>query len=273
MDGFTKEEMDIIVKKKKEHLEAYRIAVQNKNRKENDQKEAIFKKIFGPLKQLAITFEETPEIVESAQRRYLLGYPPSTNKPGKPVDRLADCLAWELLLKNCTEDDLVIVSFDGDWADFTMGSEKIHPLLEEEWTKKSEKSIERIRTMSALLTKFRIKVSKKAREEEERGTVKTQSFPYSFPVTFTSSVSPSVSTYPGTITTVQPGIYTSWGSVPTSSSSTSWSVSPSTTTTSTSSGDTVTVGNVSFGTYICNNCGSFLSYGDNYCSKCGTKAS
>lgn len=154
-----------------------------------------------------------------------------------------------------------------------MGSEKIHPLLEEEWTKKSEKSIELIKTMSDLLTKFRIKVSKKAREEEKRGTIKTQGFPYTFPVTFTSSVSPSVSTYPGTITTVQPGTYTSWEVDPatTTASSISWSVVPTaTTTTSSSSGATISqIGTL--GSLGCKNCGHYLSFMDNFCPKCGTK--
>src|SRR5216684_2013215 len=84
----------------------------------------VEKKIIEDLWQLATKLEDTPGLIERAHARKIKGNPPGKGQ------HIGDELEWELLLENCSDDDLTIITFDGDWFNL-LGSKKteIHPLL------------------------------------------------------------------------------------------------------------------------------------------------
>lgn len=91
--------------------------------------------------------------------------------PGKPEDPLGDQYTWEVILKNFTDQDLIIVSDDEDWRNKT--DEKIleiNPFLLEEWKKKAgTKKIQLVETLGELFLKLenKYKVPKAEKEKED----------------------------------------------------------------------------------------------------------
>lgn len=75
-------------------------------------------------------FEDDEELLRKAHFRYLRGHPPKKNDGS-----LGDAIAWELLLAK-TEDDLVLVSKDGDFAEQRGGVTWLKGFLEKEWRSK-----------------------------------------------------------------------------------------------------------------------------------------
>lgn len=105
---------------------------------ENYQKlvDDLKKRIFEEYKQKTIDFPETETLVQRAYFRKLKGYPPGKGH------HLGDQLSWEILLENCADEDLTIVSDDSDWIDKTNKTElNLNQILEEEWAKKGSKKV------------------------------------------------------------------------------------------------------------------------------------
>ncbi len=114
-------------------------------------------------------FETTKEVLEKAKIRKNTG-----NPPGKIRDPLGDEIVWELILKYSTNDDVSIVSFDDDWTE-TPKSDKINPVLQREWDKKSGKEIKCYKTLSEFVKKYDNDITSKEIKDE-----KASSKPYKF---------------------------------------------------------------------------------------------
>lgn len=72
------------------------------------------------------------DVVQRAYFRTLQGYPPR-----KGNGSFGDAIIWETLLELCPDDDLTIVSADGDYAS-SEKPKKIHGFLEKEWADKTD---------------------------------------------------------------------------------------------------------------------------------------
>jgi len=73
-------------------------------------------------------------ILKSAYSRVLKGLPPIKKK--NKFGELGDSIIWETLLRDCDDDDLIIIAADGDWSE----KEKpniINKVLKDEWSKKT----------------------------------------------------------------------------------------------------------------------------------------
>ena len=168
LKNYSDEERESVEQKRTALNDAIKKVEENRINKELERRKMVSRKIFEDMRKISIRLEETADLIELAYRRWLIGYPPATSKTGKQADKLADCLAWELILENCTDDDLIIVSHDDDWIDNTPDSNELHPFLKEEWTNKSgNKKIEFLETIGELLKKYDIEVSKKQIENEK----------------------------------------------------------------------------------------------------------
>lgn len=91
--------------------------------------------------------DEDQAIFTKAYRRYLVG-----NPPGKKENPVGDALAWEQLLSSSFDEDLVIISSDGDWS--TTDGEKnniLNPFLKREWEIKSKKGISLYTTLGEFI--------------------------------------------------------------------------------------------------------------------------
>lgn len=223
--------------------------------KENGEvKKEMSKKLFKHLFKLTLDYPDTEELLRLANNRKNKRYP-----PGKNNDPLGDQLVWEMVLKNCIDDDLIIVSDDGDWQDLTEKDEpKIHPYLQEEWDRKSiGKKIELVKNIGELIKIFK-KEYKKPKEEiekEEKGPMGNQGFPYTFPVTF-GGITPSASaSLPIGYATMSPSPFAS--------------ASPSASYVGAASLVSLSGINTE---HWCSRCGAYISSTANFCSQCGVKA-
>lgn len=224
--------------------------------------ENVKKKIVEDLWNAAVQLVDTPELIEKAYFRKLKG-----NPPGKGP-KIGDELEWELMLENCCDGDLTIITYDEDWFNM-MNSKKIeiNPVLRREWEEKTggKKRLEVFTTIGVFINKLTGKnlISKKEIEEEKKGSVKPFGT-YNPPLSSLDPVTSSAAVYTGTASTLQPDIY-SWGTTPTTTTtSPSWTVTPISTTSTVSS----------FVNYfVCKKC-NFPSYDSfNFCPDCGTKYS
>ena len=180
-------------------------------------KKKMAKKLFNSFHKLTLDYPETKELWRLARERKIKRYP-----PGKTSDPLGDELAWEIILKHCVDDDLIIVSGDSDWQDLTdPKSSKINPLLLEEWkNKKTGKKLELLKDLGDLIAKFTKDYKKPEKEvEKEKTSKETLSWE---PITYVSPSPPSwdiPSTTSTSTSTVSgsyvglPSITTSWPSV------------------------------------------------------------
>lgn len=112
---------------KKEVIQEY------KKRTTNPSSE-INKKI-NKLFSLSIKIEEEENILQKAYFRTLKGNPPK-----KGEKSFGDAIIWEMILKNHNDDDLIIISGDGDYSE-KHNSAELHRYLEREWISKSKKDI------------------------------------------------------------------------------------------------------------------------------------
>lgn len=118
------------------------------NKAAKRQKESVEKlvKKIDQLKNKAEDINDDAGIVEAAQVRRLRG-----NPPGKKQGPLGDEIAWETLLRFCTDDDLVIISGDSDWKHLMESEPELNPLLRIEWEKVSEKKITLYETLGVFI--------------------------------------------------------------------------------------------------------------------------
>lgn len=71
------------------------------------------------------------ELIQRAYFRNLQGFPPR-----KDNRSFGDAIIWETLLEHCSDDDLTIISADGDYSSDEK-PKKIHSFLEAEWSDKT----------------------------------------------------------------------------------------------------------------------------------------
>ena len=185
-------------KKFKQHEARWRKDYEEIMKKNTKIKKEMVKKLFTSLKKMTFDFDDSSELFKKASERKAKRMP-----PGKPNDPLGDQLAWEIILENCTGDDLIVVSSDGDWKDLTdLESNNINPFLLEEWNKKATKKLELLLDMGSLIFRFNKRYIKPKEEvEKEEKAVKSQfpwyaaspspSMSYVSPVNITPSFSPS----------------------------------------------------------------------------------
>lgn len=258
-NSYTKAKFE---KMEDKYREEWDIEYKNLLEENNKIKKDMSKKLFRDFPKLAVDYPDTEEILKLANDRRIKRYP-----PGKSNDPLGDQLVWETILKNCTDDNLIIVSDDGDWQDLTDKDEpKIHPYLLEEWySKNSGKKIELLKNIGDLIKIFK-KEYKKPKEEvekEQKEPMSNQGFPYTFPLTI-GGLTPSMSaSIPVGYATIPPGTFVSLGN----SVSPSMSISPVGGTTLSS----INLAGINT-TSWCSKCNSYISVTDNFCSKCGNRA-
>lgn len=110
------------------------------------------KKLVKKIEQLikkAENMTEDADIIEAAHRRYLRG-----NPPGKHRDPIGDQIAWEMLLRHCTDDDLTIVSADGDWKNEMEAESMLNPLLQKEWEVRSKHNVRLLGSLGSFINEL-----------------------------------------------------------------------------------------------------------------------
>lgn len=138
LDKGNKEVKDVL-SKKKDLITSYKKLIKKYDKeveKEKTDADLLINELF--LK-FAKVIKETDEIIASAYRRYMKGNPPRKNDHS-----YGDALIWETLLKEGANDDLVLITKDGDFIEKHKGKPKINQFLFVEWrikTKKKKKVI------------------------------------------------------------------------------------------------------------------------------------
>ncbi len=112
---------------KKEVIIEYKKRVANPNSQINKKINKLFS--------FSTKLEEDTVILDKAYFRTLKGNPPK-----KGEKSFGDAIVWETILKNCIDDNLVIISGDGDYTE-KYNDLKLHGYLEKEWTSMSNKNI------------------------------------------------------------------------------------------------------------------------------------
>ncbi|OGF21858.1 hypothetical protein A2Y83_01780 [Candidatus Falkowbacteria bacterium RBG_13_39_14] len=117
------------------------------------------------LFKLAEKAKETKDLLDLAYYRYLKG-----NPPRKSDQSYGDAIIWETLLKDYSDNDLIIVSHDRDFAVELKGPKKLHPFLEYEWQQKNNKKIFLTDTLGEVINKITKKetIKKEAIQEEKK---------------------------------------------------------------------------------------------------------
>ncbi len=112
---------------------------------------------------LGIEAPENNEITQRAYFRTLVG-----NPPRKGNHTFGDAIIWELILEYYTDDDLVIISGDGDFARENNDNE-INLFLKKEWQKKTSKKITLYKTIGEFINSRagKKKIKKEAIQEEQ----------------------------------------------------------------------------------------------------------
>jgi predicted nucleic acid-binding protein len=112
---------------KEDAVKDYKNRVFNPNSKINQQIDLLFSNAIRP--------PETNEVLQKAWFRNLRG-----NPPRKDNSSFGDAIIWESILEQCTDDDLILISGDGDFES-EINQEDIHEFLKTEWSKKTDKKI------------------------------------------------------------------------------------------------------------------------------------
>lgn len=130
--------------------------------------------LFEKFMPLTIDYPLTSQIVMRADRRRKFRL-----SPGKKNDPIGDQLAWEIVLENCSGDNLIIVSNDSDF-DYSADPSVVNPLLKTEWLKKSmgKKSIELYKDLGSFIKYFEKDFDvPKEETQKEKQKVKSYSYP------------------------------------------------------------------------------------------------
>lgn len=127
---------------KTEIITEYKERIENENSKINRKLEKLFS--------MKIENYESNEIVQRAYFRTIVG-----NPPRKGNDSFGDAIIWEILLEYYTNDDLTIISGDGDFSrEDERDSNKINLFLEKEWSRKTNKKIKLYKTLGEFINSF-----------------------------------------------------------------------------------------------------------------------
>ncbi len=112
---------------KKKASEDYKNRVFNPNSKINQQIKTLFIHAHRPT--------ETELVLQKAWFRTLRG-----NPPRKDNSSFGDAIIWESILDQCSDEDTVLISGDGDFeSEIDQG--KVHELLSKEWSQKTNKML------------------------------------------------------------------------------------------------------------------------------------
>jgi hypothetical protein len=139
-------------------------------------KKDMAKRLFSTFRKLTVDYpDKDGEAYSLATKRKDKRF-----SPGKSNDPLGDQLVWELILKNCLDQDLVIVSADPDWQDKIDGEiSKLNPFLLEEWRSKTvDKKIELFENLGDLIKRFEKDYKIPVEESEKAKQIPN---PYSYP--------------------------------------------------------------------------------------------
>jgi len=112
---------------KENAVEDYKNRVFNPRSKINQQINQLFSH--------ADRLSETDSILQRSWFRTLRG-----NPPRKDNSSFGDAIIWETILDQCVDEDLILISGDGDFAS-EINEEKLHELLSIEWSGKSKKKL------------------------------------------------------------------------------------------------------------------------------------
>jgi len=137
----------------------YKKRIENENSKINKKLENLFS--------MKIENHEDDKIIQQAYFRTLVG-----NPPRKKNSSFGDAIIWEILLKYYTDDDLTIISGDGDFSqEDQKNNHKINLFLEKEWNRKAiGKKIKLYETLGGFINSFTKKgtIDEKIIQEEKR---------------------------------------------------------------------------------------------------------
>lgn len=143
---------------KEEAVEDYKNRVFNPGSKINQQLNKLFSQ--------ASRTTESDLILQHARFRTLRGNPPRKNNVS-----FGDAIIWETILDQCVDDDLIIISGDGDFeSEIECG--EMHELLSAEWKRKTEKNLTLYKELGSFINKYSEKkkkpIEKETIEEEDR---------------------------------------------------------------------------------------------------------
>ena len=157
------EQINKVVKKlntlREQAFEDYKNRVFNPNSKINQQ--------LGNLFSNAVRPPESDSLLQRAWFRTLRGNPPRKNNSS-----FGDAIIWETILDQCTDEDLILISGDGDFeSEIKKGD--IHELLSLEWANKSNKKLTLYKQLGTFInehskTKKKPPIDKETIKEEER---------------------------------------------------------------------------------------------------------
>ena len=119
--------VDVLEKAYKKLIEKYDKAVE----KEKTDADLLIKNLFDNLGKNLL---ETDSIVQHAYLRYMKG-----NPPRKSDYSYGDAIIWETLLESCVNDNLVIISKDGDFIEKNKGKSVLNNFLANEWRIKTKR--------------------------------------------------------------------------------------------------------------------------------------
>lgn len=157
----------------KRHVEATKKAYQRLLKKydatvggEKTPADNQIKQLFG----LADLLKDDEDLVRRAYFRYLRGHPPRKNDGS-----FGDAIAWELLLASA-DDDLIIITRDGDFSERRKGILSLNGYLEREWrTRHPHKKIEIYDSLGEFINSFekRQAVKKEVVQDEKSVLINT----------------------------------------------------------------------------------------------------
>jgi hypothetical protein len=144
----------------------------------------IKKDIEGLIK-LSVVAKYDEHLFNLAYRRKLLG-----NPPGKRINPVGDELVWEMILADFTDDDLCIVSGDGDWGNELERDNQVNPLLSKEWKNKTNKNLMLFSALGDFINFITKKetVPKAQIDEEKRATQNIQKIGMALATTYSHDV-------------------------------------------------------------------------------------
>jgi hypothetical protein len=132
-------------------------------------------KINQKLKQLFVLAEKTDETEEVIQKAYYRTL--RRNPPRKDNNSFGDAIIWETILARYTDDDLIVISGDGDFAS-EVNNKKVNEFLEKEFTNKYAKTIKLFTIFGEFINDFTKKqvATKKIIKEERQLNISESTF-------------------------------------------------------------------------------------------------
>lgn len=136
---------------KEKAVDDYKNRVFNSNSKINQQLNKLFSQALRPI--------ETDVILQRAQFRTLRGNPPRKNNSS-----FGDAIIWETILDQCIDDDVTLISGDGDFES-EINSGEMGELLIKEWNLKTDKTLTLYKNLGLFINKYSKKKQKPIKKE------------------------------------------------------------------------------------------------------------